>query len=126
MKHNVLTTRKVETAKGPARYSDGAGLYLQVSQFGTKAWVFRYDVGGRTREMGLGSARTVSLRLARELAHEMRQHLLRGTDPIELRRDKKGRHARKRPSASSSKMRPVTIMGFTGRHGRTTRAASSG
>ena len=86
MKHNVLTTRKVETAKGPARYSDGAGLYLQVSQFGTKAWVFRYDVGGRTREMGLGSARTVSLRLARELAHEMRQHLLRGTDLLSTRK----------------------------------------
>src|SRR5690348_2083687 len=85
MRHNVLTTRKVEEAKGPARLCDGMGLYLQISRYGSKAWVFRYDFAGRTREMGLGSVHTVPLKLARELAREQREHLLRGDDPIELR-----------------------------------------
>ena len=85
MRHNVLTTRTVEEAKGPARLCDGMGLYLQISRYGSKAWVFRYDFAGRTREMGLGSVHTVPLKLARELAREQREHLLRGDDPIELR-----------------------------------------
>ena len=91
MKHNVLTVRQVETAKGPGRLADGMGLYLQISQFDTKAWVYRYDIGGKTREMGLGSARAVSLKLAREMARECREHLLRGDDPIEIRRAKRDR-----------------------------------
>jgi hypothetical protein len=91
LKHNVLTTRQVEAAKGTARLCDGAGLYLQVSRSGTKSWVYRYDIGGRTREMGLGSAKTVSLKLARELAREQREHLLRGDDPIEVRLAKRDR-----------------------------------
>jgi integrase len=67
------------------------GLYLQVSVWGSKAWVFRYDVAGRVREMGLGSARAIPFKLARELAREQREHLLRGDDPIELRRAKRER-----------------------------------
>jgi integrase len=91
MKHCVLTTRKVESAEGPARYCDGGGLYLQVSQYGTKAWTFRYEIGGRTREMGLGSCKLVSLKLARELARGFREQLLRGEDPIEGRLAKRDR-----------------------------------
>lgn len=96
MKRNVLSTRTVESAKPPrgkkaVRLCDGMGLYLQLSQFGTKAWVYRYEFGGKTREMGLGSARAISLALARELAREQRAHLLRGDDPIEVRRAKQER-----------------------------------
>ena len=36
-------------------YGDGAGLWLQVSRGGTKSWVFRYELDGWAREMGLGN-----------------------------------------------------------------------
>jgi integrase len=88
---NVLTDKKVASITKPGRYGDGRGLYLQVSQFGTKAWIYRYTIGGHVRDMGLGSAGSISLKLARELAREQHTHLLRGDDPIELRKSKRER-----------------------------------
>jgi integrase len=103
MKHNALTTRLVQTAKGPSRYCDGMNLWLQVSKWGSKAWTFRYVVGGRTREMGLGSARIITLRLARELAREQHEILVRGGDPIEERRAKRERLREERAMRSTFK-----------------------
>jgi integrase len=90
MKFNQLTHRKLAAVTKPGAYGDGAGLYLQVSDYGTKSWCFRYTRNGRSREMGLGSARQISLKLAREIAKEQRAILLRGDDPIEVRRAKRG------------------------------------
>ena len=50
------------------RYADGGNLQLQIAKGGTKAWVFAYQRNGVSRAMGLGSARSVPLALARELA----------------------------------------------------------
>jgi Arm DNA-binding domain len=44
---NKLTALKVSKAKRRGRYSDGHGLWLQISECGTKAWLFRYMVNGR-------------------------------------------------------------------------------
>jgi len=89
MKFCQLTARKVANAKKRGHLCDGAGLYLQVSKSGSQSWVFRFDFGGRRREMGLGSSRVVSLKQARQLAREAREHLLRGDDPIQLRNAKR-------------------------------------
>src|SRR5262249_19571623 len=89
MKFCQLTTRQVAAARKPGYLADGSGLYLQIARGGTKAWVFRYALGGRRREMGLGSARVVTLKQARQLAREAREHLLRGDDPIALRHAKR-------------------------------------
>ena len=51
---NKLSAVKVAKLNTPGRYCDGLGLWLQVSQFGTKAWLFRYTRHGRARQMGLG------------------------------------------------------------------------
>jgi hypothetical protein len=42
----------------PGLYADGGGLYMQVSQEGTKAWIFRYTRAKRPRKMGLGPVST--------------------------------------------------------------------
>lgn len=85
-----LTARQVETTKKSGRYGDGAGLYLRVTGTGHKRWVFRYTPakGASPREMGLGSAAkgAVSLAEARELAHEARNGLRQGEDPISVKR----------------------------------------
>jgi integrase len=83
---NRLTANFVRGATERGRYADGGGLYLQVAQGGTGAWVFLFTRNGTSRAMGLGSTRTVSLALARELAGKARETLARGLDPIDARR----------------------------------------
>jgi hypothetical protein len=55
-----LSAKSVEKAKEPGYYCDG-GLYLQVSKTLSKSWIFLYRRDGKSREMGLGSERDVSL-----------------------------------------------------------------
>src|SRR5687767_3224701 len=86
---NKLTPLRVIRIKEPGRYSDGLGLYLQVSRFKTKSWLFRYARHGQARQMGLGAVHTVSLLEAREEAKAARNQLLKGIDPIQARRDQR-------------------------------------
>jgi integrase len=88
---NKLTPIKIKSISAPGRYGDGRGLYLQVSKWQTKAWLFRFTRHGKAREMGLGPVSLqrndggVSLAEAREEAHRCCQLLRQGIDPIEHR-----------------------------------------
>lgn len=83
-----LTALEVSRAKDPGYYGDGGGLWLQISVYGTKSWVFRFKspLTGRPREMGLGDIRTYSLADARLRAIEARRLVDDGRDPIEERK----------------------------------------
>jgi integrase len=86
---NKLSAPFVSKVTKPGRYNDGLGLYAQVSQVGdniTKAWLLRFKLNGRKREMGLGSVNVFSLAEVRERARACRQLLDRGIDPIEHRK----------------------------------------
>ena len=85
-----LTALAVSKAKKPGIYGDGGGLWLQVSVFDTKSWLFRFMRNGRARKMGLGALHTVSLAEAREAALGCRKLLLEGIDPIEARNARRG------------------------------------
>lgn len=52
---------------------------------GSKSWLFRFMLAGRSREMGLGPTHTISLAEARIKAADCRKQLLAGIDPIEAR-----------------------------------------
>src|ERR1700722_7014070 len=82
---NRLTALKVTRLRKRGRYADGGGLYLQIGESGTKAWLLRYMLNGRARAMGLGPLDLISLADARERAREARRKLLDGVDPIEAR-----------------------------------------
>jgi Arm DNA-binding domain len=69
---NKLTAVEVAKANGPAVLHDGAGLYLRVSPTGSKAWVFRFQLDGKRRDMGLGPYPDISLAEARRCATEHR------------------------------------------------------
>lgn len=76
-----LTSRTVDTAK-PGKHADGGGLYLIVSESGSRKWVLRYMRDGRAREMGLGAATGANLAQARMRALEAASKLAAGVDPI--------------------------------------------
>ncbi|HVD73064.1 MAG TPA: Arm DNA-binding domain-containing protein, partial [Xanthobacteraceae bacterium] len=68
------------------RYACGPNLYLQISEWGTKSWLFRFRIRGRARHMGLGPVDLVTLAEARDKAHELRRQVLNGVDPLEAKR----------------------------------------
>ncbi|MGE5272006.1 MAG: tyrosine-type recombinase/integrase [Thiohalocapsa sp.] len=84
-----LTALGVTQAKKRGYYSDGGGLFLQVSASGSKSWVFRFREAGRLHEMGLGPTHTVTLAEARQKALDCRKLRLEGHDPIAERRAKR-------------------------------------
>jgi integrase len=84
-----LTALAVTRAKRRGYLSDGGGLFLAITATGSKSWVFRFRVGGRLREMGLGPLHTVSLAEAREKALTCRKLRLDAKDPIETRRNER-------------------------------------
>jgi integrase len=80
-----LSTVAVKNATRRGYYSDGGGLYLQVSPSGAKSWVFRYKAGSKLYEMGLGPLHTVGLAEARTKARRCREQRLDGLDPLAAR-----------------------------------------
>jgi hypothetical protein len=84
--------RAVRNASKPGLYGDGHGLYLQVSKYGTKAWLFRYMMSGVARKMGLGPIHTIiSLAEARRRASEARIMVHDGIDPIDVRKESRAK-----------------------------------
>ncbi len=79
---NRLSARTLSSALPPKLYADGGGLYLVVETTGAKRWSFIFQFGGRRKEMGLGPISDVSLAAARDRAHEARQLVKAGKNPI--------------------------------------------
>jgi integrase len=90
MKGN-LTALKVTHFCEPGMYADGGGLFLQVAKGGGRSWVYRYMIAGRSREMGIGSATTITLAEARNRRDDAKRQRDQGTDPIEQRKHKKAK-----------------------------------
>jgi integrase len=87
-----LSAVEVAKAKGPAVLHDGGGLYLRVApnrkdrrgneRSGAKSWVFRFQLDGKRRDMGLGPYPDISLAEARRRASEHRTQRRDGIDPL--------------------------------------------
>ena len=84
--HRALSAAFCRTVAEAGRYSDGNGLYLHVEGSGTRRWVQRLVVRGRSCTLGLGSCQLVSLAEARELALVNRKIARSGGDPLADRR----------------------------------------
>jgi integrase len=81
-----LTAAKLRSLTEPGRYSDGDGLFLVVKPAGGRNWVLRALCGGKRRDIGLGSLKSVDLADAREAAHQIRRQIAQGLDPIAERK----------------------------------------
>jgi integrase len=89
-----LSALEVTKAKGPAVLHDGGGLYLRVAAPrevrgvevpGAKSWVFRFQLNGKRRDMGLGPFPDISLADARGKAAEHRKVRHEGIDPLDAK-----------------------------------------
>jgi integrase len=80
-----LNVRRLAALTASGRYGDGGGLFLVVSQSGSRKWVFRYRWRKGRHDLGLGSARDVPLASARQLAAAARLSLSRGINPLTAR-----------------------------------------
>ena len=81
----ALAVKQIE-APG-AHYVGGVqGLMLQVTAGAGRSWLLRAVIGGKRREMGLGSYPAVSLAQARVKASEAREMIRQGVDPVDRQR----------------------------------------
>src|SRR5262249_51355193 len=87
---NRLNARAVATLTENGRHADGGGLYLSISPNGGRRWVFLYRWRGKPTEVGLGSARDVTLARARELATHARAKLAEGINPKDVNKRPEG------------------------------------
>jgi integrase len=88
---------------------DGGGLMLVVRPSGSAAWVLRYQIAGRRRDMGLGAARgpgSVSLADARARAGAALRLARSGADPLEQR---EAEAAMRLAEAAAASRRAVTF-----------------
>jgi integrase len=100
-----MSTLTLNEIRAAAMYAVGGvvGLYLQVReseskpsteannakvQAFAKSWILRVTVGGKRRDIGLGSYPTVTLSEARIAARKLRTEIAEGVDPVQKKRDK--------------------------------------
>lgn len=74
--------------KGKGRYALGDNLYLTVTASGSMAWIFRYVIGDKTTELGLGSVKVTPLAEAREMVLDYKRLIRDGIDPKAEKRER--------------------------------------
>lgn len=84
-----LAAKFVVNVTEAGKYYDLHGLFLHVRTSGAKKWLQRYTFNGRIREIGLGSAKVVSLVTARQKANHNLVLASEGIDPIENKKQDK-------------------------------------
>src|SRR5262245_27569658 len=90
----TLSQTRADKIKKPGRYGDGRNLYLRITETGNRSWIFRYELRGRERIMGLGPCADFTLEEARERARLARQLLRDGIDPLEKAHEARAQNAR--------------------------------
>lgn len=84
-KSNAFTVAGVK-ALPVGKHCDGRGLWLYKRADGGAQWLFRFNLWGRQREMGLGPLSKVGLAEARQAADRARKQVQEGEDPIKARK----------------------------------------
>lgn len=95
----ALSQTRADKIQKPGRYKDERNLFLQITPSGARSWLFRYEIHGRERAMGLGPCADFSLAEARERARLARQQLRDGIDPLAVAHE-----ARAKAAAAAAKV----------------------
>ena len=83
---NKLSAAKIKNNKSGTLYDGGN---LQLSADG--AWIYRYTLFGRRRDMGLGPYPSIGLAVARSLRDDAERKKNLGIDPIEARQEERAK-----------------------------------
>lgn len=114
---NALTPLQVKNAM-PGRHADGGGLHLLVKETGSRFWVFRFMLSGRSRDLGLSRCPEavallrktggveLTLAQARDIAAIYRLKVKAGIDPLQEREQDA---AEKAAATTAAKARAVTF-----------------
>lgn len=81
------------TGRSRARYTDGRGLYLEVSPNGSKRWFLKLYPDGKETRMALGSYPTVTLAAARKARGAAKLQKADGTDPVQAKKMQRAQNA---------------------------------
>ena len=87
-----LNDLKIRTSKPKEKFyklTDGDGLYLHVTEKGSKLWRFRYRFGGKEKLLALGTYPEITLADARQRRDEARRQVAHGIDPCAVRKAQK-------------------------------------
>jgi hypothetical protein len=71
----ALTDAQIRNLTDSGKYSDGFGLYLELTKAGGKFWRMKYRFGGKEKKLACGAYPDTSLKAAREKASEARKTL---------------------------------------------------
>lgn len=102
----TLTAKEITHAKA-GMHADGNGLYLRVQESGAKGWIFRFQLNGKRREMGIGVLSDLPAPKAREEAAKLGALVRSGIDPI----DKRKQDAEAAIAAAEAAMAHATTFG---------------
>lgn len=78
----------------PGRHFDGGGLYLEVTEKGSRWWRLKYRHAGKEKLLSVGVFPAVSLAEARTAADRCKELLRQGIDPSTERKEAKAEAAR--------------------------------
>ena len=86
-----FTDLEIKKLSKPGVYGDGRGLYIRVTETGTKHWIHRFTLDKRDHWMGLGPYPEITLAEARDANMAARRVVLKGNNPIAERHLDKAR-----------------------------------
>jgi integrase len=102
MSLTIKGVRGLMTRGETGRHFDRDGLYLVITGPTTGSWERRYQIRGKARAIGLGSARAFSLDEARERNRRVSQQLADGIDPLEAKAEQRAAQ-----QAAAAAIRPI-------------------
>lgn len=94
---------QLKSISKPGSYSDGDGLFLKVGRSGSKSWIYRYQLAGHRRDVGLGRYPDVSLSDARKERNKLKRDVKSGIDPLHKKEVEKTKQKMERKGAESKK-----------------------
>ena len=89
MSSNKLTDAKIKALKEKGKHSDGGGLFIQVTQTGSKLWRLKYRFVGREKIFSLGVYPHITLAKARAMRDTAKNQLANGIDPSAHKKETK-------------------------------------
>jgi integrase len=104
--NKAISTQAQADNAGPGvhRVKGATGLYLKKTTPSSGSWFYRFRLGGKRPEMGLGALAEVSLAKAQDEALRLRLEVKTGVNPIAARRAAKTETAQVNATAASKRV----------------------